>query len=63
MVEGGDRDNVVKFRDLELDLYHSADAAPSLGQDLMLTEAGIKVEMGRNPHACLRKKCELLKRI
>lgn len=45
----------MKFSDLELDLYHSAYVAPGLGQDLMLTEAGIKVEKGRNPQAWLRK--------
>lgn len=45
----------MKFSDLELDLYHSAEVSTGLGQDLMLTEAGIKVEMGRNLQAWLRK--------
>lgn len=49
----------MKFSDLELDLYPSAEVATGLGQDLMLTEAGIKVEMGRNHQAWLRKKREL----
>lgn len=41
------------------DLYHSAEVATGLGQDLMLAEAGIKVEMGRNPQAWLRKNWEI----
>lgn len=41
----------MKFSDLELDLYHSVELDTGLGKDLMLTEAGIKVEMGRNHQA------------
>lgn len=49
----------MKFSDLELDLYPSAEAATGLGQDLRLTEAGIKVEMGMDYQDWLRKTCEL----
>lgn len=31
------------------DLYHNAEVATGLGQDLMLAEAGIKVEMAEIP--------------
>lgn len=53
----------MKFSDLELDLYHSAEVDTGLAQDLMLTEAGIKVEMGRNQQTWLRKICELSQKI